>query len=449
MNRSIFGYGLWLVLAVSPALGSPLISIDEQYMLNTDAQRRIPILVSSPTHERVEGVNLAVQIGDGGAVNGGANTAPRIINLDLIGPGTIFNASNTGSTPQYVSLSGNPPYLIATADTTTITTVPPPPVPNDLEANGVLAWLTVNPAGATVGSAYQVKLQNVGANDVDGPWNTDFTTVSAAFSPIASIHIVNLHTTTWNAGNSGAWTDTTWTDPQPPFPNYTAQAIVNTSYTVNVASAQEANSLALSGGGKVAISSTGSLAITNSVSVSAGGVLSIAPGSGLSASGIQLAGGTLTGSGTLAPTVTLSGGGTLDTPGGSDNLMLSFAAGGTGGLSKTGSGTATLLNNATYAGDTSIAAGRLQVNGLSSTLHSVSGAGALVVGDGATASILTADSINIGTLTLGIGSRVVIAPLPGGPQAGSTSLTTVPEPSTIILLIAAGLGMLFYCKKIK
>ena len=197
----------------------------------------------------------------------------------------------------------------------------------------------------------------------------------------------------------------------------------------------------------MAISSTGSLAITNSVSVSAGGVLSIAPGSGLSASGIQLAGGTLTGSGTLAPTVTLSGGGTLDTPGGSDNLMLSFAAGGTGGLSKTGSGTATLLNNATYAGDTSIAAGRLQVNGLSSTLHSVSGAGALVVGDGATASILTADSINIGTLTLGIGSRVVIAPLPGGPQAGSTSLTTVPEPSTIILLIAAGLGMLFYCKK--
>jgi hypothetical protein len=376
MNRSIFGYGLWLVLAVSPALGSPLISIDEQYMLNTDAQRRIPILVSSPTHERVEGVNLAVQIGDGGAVNGGANTAPRIINLDLIGPGTIFNASNTGSTPQYVSLSGNPPYLIATADTTTITTVPPPPVPNDLEANGVLAWLTVNPAGATVGSAYQVKLQNVGANDVDGPWNTDFTTVSAAFSPIASIHIVNLHTTTWNAGNSGAWTDTTWTDPQPPFPNYTAQAIVNTSYTVNVASAQEANSLALSNGGQVAISSAGSLSLTTNATIANGSNLQVA--------------GSLN-----AQDITLNG-------------SLDVAAGG------------------------------------SAHVANISGTGTLVVGDGTAASILTADSINIGTLTLGIGSKIVIAPLPGGPQAGSNSLTVVSEPSSLMLLGVFAIGLLTY-----
>ena len=372
MNRSIFGCGLWILLAVCPALGSPLIGIDEQYMLNTDAQRQIPIMVSSATHERVEGVNLAVQIGDGGAVNGGANTAPRITNLDLIGTGTIFNASNTGSTPLYVGLSGNPPYLIATADTTTSS--------GDLEANGVLAWLTVNPAGATVGSAYQMNMQNVGLNAADGPWSTDFTTVPAAFSPIASIHIVNLHTTTWNATHSGAWTDTTWTDPQPPFPNYTAQAIVNTNYTVNVTSAQEANSLALSNGGQVAISSAGSLLLTTNATIANGSNLQVA--GSLNAQDISL----------------------------------------DGSLNVTAGGSAHVAN--------------------------ISGAGALGVGNGSTASILTADSINIGTLTLGIGSRVVIAPLPGGPQAGNNSLSAVPEPTTLTLFSVGAIGLLIYiCRK--
>ncbi|MGD0655215.1 MAG: hypothetical protein ABSA16_12785 [Thermoguttaceae bacterium] len=81
------------MLTVSPVLGSPLISIDQQYMFNSDAQWRIPILVSSAAHEQVEGVNLVVQIGDGGAVNAGTNTAPQIINLDIIGPSTIFSGA--------------------------------------------------------------------------------------------------------------------------------------------------------------------------------------------------------------------------------------------------------------------------------------------------------------------------------------------------------------------
>jgi hypothetical protein len=373
MNKSIIGFGLCLVLAVSSALGSPLISISEQYMLNTDAQRQIPIMVSSATLERVEGVNLAVQIGDGGAINGGVNTVPRITNLDLIGSGTIFNASNTGSTPQYVGSLGNPPYLIATADTTTTS--------GTLEANGVLARLTVNPAGATVGSTYQIALQNVGANDSDGPWNTDFTTVSASFSPTAYIHIVSLHTTTWSATHSGAWTDATWTNPEPPYPNYTAQAIVNTNYTVNITSAQEANSLALSNGGKVAISSVGSLLLTTNASIGNG-------------SNLQVGG---------------------------------------------------ILNGQNISIDGSLNV----VTGGSVNVDNISGTGTLVVGDGTTASTLTADSIQLSTVTLGVGSRIVINPIPGGPQAGSTSLTTVPEPSTIVLLIAAGLGILFYRKRFK
>jgi fibronectin-binding autotransporter adhesin len=439
MNRRIYGYGLWFLMAVSPALASPLISVDQQYMLNTNAQRRIPILVSSAAHERVEGLNLAVQIGDGGTVNLGSNTTPQITGLDLIGPGTIFNASNTGSTPLYLGTGGNPPFLIAMADTTTAS--------GDLDANGVLAWLTVNPSGAAVGSAYQVILQNVGANYVSGPWTSDFGGVAASFPVgIAYIHIVNLHQTIWNAGASGAWTNATWTDPSPPYPNYTCQAVVNTPYTVSVASAQEADTLAISGGGKVAIGSGASLAITAGVTVSAGGTLSLASASGLSAAGISLQGGTISGSGTLAPAVSLSGG-TLDAPLSGDNLILSLASGGTGGLSKTGLGTATLLSNAAYSGNTTITAGRLQLNGPSSAMHSVSGAGTLGVGDGLAPSIISADSIQTGALTIAAGSIVTINALPGGPQSAASPLSPVPEPSTLALLIAAAAGIILYLRR--
>jgi hypothetical protein len=372
MNRRILGYGLWLLTAVSPALGSPLISVDQQYMLNTDAQRRIPILVPSAAHERVEGVNLAVQIGDGGAVNAGSNTAPRITNLDVIGPGTIFNASNTGSTPQYLGTGGNPPYLIAMADTTTAY--------GDLDANGVLAYLTVNPSGAAVGSAYQVILQNVGANYTTGPWTSDFGGVAASFpAGIAYIHIVNLHETKWNAGAGGAWTNSTWTDPSPPFPNYTCQAVVDTPYTVNVTSAQEANSLAISGGGNVAIGSAGSLSLATDATIANGSNLQV--------------------------------NGTLNAQNVSVNGTLTFSLGG------------------------------------SAQLANISGTGALGVGDGLAPSILTADSIQTGVLTIAAGSTVTIAALPGGPQSAAASLSSVPEPSTLALLIAAAAGIIFYRKR--
>lgn len=362
MKRSIFGFGycLCLVLAASPAWGAPTVSVAEQYMLNTDAQRRIPILVSSPTHERVEGVNVAVQIGDGGTVNGGTNTAPRIINLDPIGPGTIFNASNTGSTPLYISLSGNSPYLIASADTTTAS--------GDLDANGVLAWLTVNPSGATVGLTYQVNLQNVGLGAANGPWFTNFATLPAAFGSLTSIHIVNLHQSVWNATHSGAWTDAHWTNPEPPYPNYTTQAIVNTNYTVDVTSAQEADSLALSNGGQVAISSAGSLALTTSATIGVGSTLQVAGG--------------------------------LD----AQNITVN------GNLNVVGSGSVDVASN------------------------TITGAGTLNVGNIGGSTSLTVASIQVGTLNIGT--------LPG-----SALSNPVPEPATITLLILAGLGMLWYCKR--
>lgn len=378
MNRRIFGYGLWLLLTVSPALGSPLVSVSDQYMLNTNAQRQIPILVSSSPAEQVAGVDLAVQIGDGGTVNAGVNTAPRITNLDVVGPGTIFHGNNTGTgtlddgtpLPVYLGSAGN--NLIALTATTTSS--------GTVNANGVLAWLTVNPSGAAVGSAYQVILQNVAANYAIGPWTSDFSDVAASFpTGIAYIHIVNLHQTIWNAGASGAWTNPTWTDPQPPYPNYTCQAIVDTPYTVNVTSAQEANSLAISGGGNVAIGSAGALSLTTDAS--------IANGSNLQVSGML-----------TAQNVSVNG-------------SLTLSSGG------------------------------------SAQLADISGSGALSVGDGLAASILTADSIQTGALTIAAGSTVTITPIPAGPQSAARSLSPVPEPSTLALLFAAA-GIVFCRKKI-
>ncbi|MGA2062800.1 MAG: PEP-CTERM sorting domain-containing protein, partial [Thermoguttaceae bacterium] len=56
---------------------------------------------------------------------------------------------------------------------------------------------------------------------------------------------------------------------------------------------------------------------------------------------------------------------------------------------------------------------------------------------------LTAQSITASTLTIGAGATVTILPIPGGPLAGLTSLTVVPEPSTLVLLSLAALAGLF------
>ena len=134
----------------------------------------------------------------------------------------------------------------------------------------------------------------------------------------------------------------------------------------------------------------------------------------------------------------LLGSGTL-TISGNTSTTFSGVVTGTGGLTKNGSGLLILTGNPTYTGDTVINAGQLQLNTGSTTLVAISGQGGLIVG-GATQ--LAASSINVGTLTLGINSRVTISPIAGGPTAQSQT-TAVPEPSVWLLLLIASAAVAF------
>jgi autotransporter-associated beta strand protein len=137
-----------------------------------------------------------------------------------------------------------------------------------------------------------------------------------------------------------------------------------------------------------------------------------------------------------------SGGATLDTQ--TFNITLANAIGnnGAGSLTKNGSGLLTLTVSPTYTGETVINAGQLQLNTGSTTLAAISGQGELIVGSATTATQLTATSINVGTLTLGVNSRVTISPIAGGPTAQSQT-TAVPEPSVWILLLIAVTAVAF------
>jgi autotransporter-associated beta strand protein len=428
-----------LLAAATPALAVPVIDGGIHYLLPDD-QRTIPITVRGD--DLVEGIDFYLQLDDGGVVNGGTATSPKITAIDLIGPGTLFSQSNTGSQATHLPDSGGT-YLIWADWITT------QPSDSPLSATGTLAYITLDTTGASASDVpYTLSFDNVAANYAPPGFDTDFADLAATIHS-GSIIVTELRDLTWNAGRDGNWTETTWDGSVPGYPtcpNYTSRAIVNTPYQVQVDSAQEANQLTLSDGGQVVIGATDALAVTTTVNVNSGGILSLVSGAGLSAASINLAGGTISGSGTVNPSVSLAGG-FLDAPTLSDTLILENALEGTGGMTKTGLGTVTLKDNATYTGSTIIQAGLLQLQGAASTLSDVSGGGTLQVGGGIASASLTAESISVGSLIIGSGSRITISPSGVSPAGGNASL--VPEPSTVVLTIGAGLGLLFLCGRRK
>jgi autotransporter-associated beta strand protein len=191
-------------------------------------------------------------------------------------------------------------------------------------------------------------------------------------------------------------------------------------------------------------------------------------------------GGGLQFAGTFDPSIRtmtfLAGGATLDT--GTSNTILANPIGnsGVGGLTMLGSGKLTLNALSTYSGDTTVSGRILEIAGgiaasgtslidvhqsgtailktvnvskINLNIHTaalatfevvngshvigaISGSGITKIDAGAS---LTAASINQGTLTIGSGATVTIQAIPGGPQSGP--ITSVPEPSALLLLAGA------------
>ena len=124
----------------------------------------------------------------------------------------------------------------------------------------------------------------------------------------------------------------------------------------------------------------------------------------------------------------------------SDNAVLN-----SGDISSTGAITIG-SNAALHAGNiarTGSAALTLNSNALL-TAGDINSTGNTTLGSGAS---LTANSMIQNTVTLGIGARITIAPIPGGPTAGASSLTAVPEPSTWAMLMLAAMGLGMYWRR--
>ena len=186
------------------------------------------------------------------------------------------------------------------------------------------------------------------------------------------------------------------------------------------------------------------------------------------ANGYSLAIGKMTSNGSLlninANTANVQIGGIDETAsttlafGGSYNSTVTGSIGNTAGtltLNKTGSGTLTLQGSSTYTGSTNINQGQLildggdlsdlsvinvasgaslQVASGTPVLGNVTGAGSTsILGSG---TVLTVSSLNQSSVTLGAGATLVIAAIPGGPASGG-EIQSVPEPQTLVMLLAA------------
>ena len=196
------------------------------------------------------------------------------------------------------------------------------------------------------------------------------------------------------------------------------QAVLQTTASINLATNQPLN-IGVNGG---AIEVFG-----------AANTLTIAPAAttALSISGPL----TVQGSGALTMNLdsapTLTSGASLTITGGATPTTLNV--GGAADLFTSGSFHMNVLND----GNLNVTAGSKQVNALS-------GVGATTLSDGTQ---LTATSIVQNTLSIGAGSTLTIAPIPGGPLAGAGSLTAVPEPSTWALIAMAFMALGIYRRR--
>jgi autotransporter-associated beta strand protein len=277
-----------------------------------------------------------------------------------------------------------------------------------------------------------------------------------------SVNTTNLYAGV-NTGSNGHFIQQASTNPNDPLPVTSVTTSTAIGYqggigllemksgtftTLNLYDGYQSQGTLTQTGGTINIGSTGTLELAYAAGVQGtynldGGTLNLRNllvGSGSAV--LNFGGGTIIANASFNTSVPMTltdigGEANIDTQ--SYNVAVSSLVAGNGGLNKLGSGTLTFLNNASYLGNTAINGGLLRLDGANSVLHAITGIGNLELGNGVIQSMLTADSVQVGTLTLGAGSILTIAAIPGGPLALSDNLKTIPEPATVALLASGGL----------
>jgi hypothetical protein len=130
-----------------------MIVVGDHPLLPNKANQTIQISVTEG--DAVQGLNLYLQIADGGTLAGGSVNGPTITSVDILS-NTIFSDNNTG-----VRNPGSLPQVAARVTTTSAGTV---------NAEGLLATLTIDTTGFTDGS-WSLNLNDT----LNGP--TDFAGV--------------------------------------------------------------------------------------------------------------------------------------------------------------------------------------------------------------------------------------------------------------------------------
>lgn len=159
-RASLFALALLCGISTS-ALAVPTIYAGHHFILPNTANQKIAIMISDDglgqpvlpnPPGRIAGIDLVLLVGDG-------TYGPIITAVDLIGPGTIFNANNTG---QY---NFPDPFGIPGRETFSLTST----ISGSVSANGVLAYVTVSTAGIGLVPGYipfSLVSENLGPSDV-------------------------------------------------------------------------------------------------------------------------------------------------------------------------------------------------------------------------------------------------------------------------------------------
>lgn len=155
MRRTVLLSAVLFLASTTAALATPIIDVGD-HLFSPGEIRTIAISVTGG--DEVAGLNFCIQIGDGGEANFGVDTLPIMTAVDIVSPGTIFNASN------FLGQSDTASPLMWLAQSVTDDTIAP-----TLSCTGILAYVTIDTTGAVPGETFPLLLKGVALGSFGEP----------------------------------------------------------------------------------------------------------------------------------------------------------------------------------------------------------------------------------------------------------------------------------------